>query len=60
MNMAMDDDEDASGSRRNSLIAIVVVVVLIGVGLWLSGIMGSASRLQDCMMQGRTNCASFK
>ena len=61
MNTAMEDDEDASGSnRRNALIALVVVVVIIGVGVWLSGVMGSASRMQDCVMQGRSNCAPVR
>jgi len=43
-------------SPRGPLIGLVVTVVLIAVGWWLARELMSASRMQDCLMSGRTNC----
>jgi len=34
-------------------------VVLVAGGLWLTSILSSVSRIQDCVMSGRTNCVRF-
>ncbi|MCW3474262.1 hypothetical protein [Limobrevibacterium gyesilva] len=52
-------DEEEPPSRRGALIAMLVILVIIACGLWLSGMLGSVSRIQDCVMSGRTNCVSF-
>ncbi len=49
-------DDDAP-SRRGPLIALAVVVVLVIGGILISQVLHSTSRLQDCVMQGRRNCA---
>lgn len=35
---------------------LLIVVVLLAVGLWLAHDLTAASKLQDCVMSGRTNC----
>jgi len=49
------DDDDYS--RRIFLIGLIVCVVLALGSLYLLLALRDTSRLQDCFMQGRTNCA---
>jgi hypothetical protein len=51
-----DNDEDDS-SRRGPLIAMGVVVLLVVVGWFVTRALHSSTRLEDCLMSGRTNCA---
>jgi hypothetical protein len=51
-----DDDEDDS-SRRGPLIAMGVVVLLVVVGWLITQALHNSTRLEDCLMSGRTNCA---
>jgi hypothetical protein len=44
-------------SRRTAVVALIVVLLLVIGGLLLEHILSDSSRLQDCLMQGRTNCA---
>jgi hypothetical protein len=46
-----------SDSRRGALFGLLVAMLLIVLGLMLVRVLGSAGRLQDCVMSGRTNCA---
>jgi len=43
--------------RRRALLGLIVAVLLVLLGLILVRVLGNAGRLQDCAMQGRTNCA---
>jgi hypothetical protein len=43
-------------SRRGALIALIFIALLVLGGLILEHILRDSSRLQDCVMQGRTNC----
>jgi len=43
-------------NRRGAVIGLVITVLLLAVGIWLSRELSSASKLQDCVMSGRTNC----
>jgi hypothetical protein len=54
-----ENEDDERARRRTQLIGLLVVVVLIVGGLWLANVLGSASRIQDCVMSGRTNCVRF-
>jgi hypothetical protein len=49
----MDDEP----SRRNALIALAVVAVIAALGYWVSQVLHDAGRTEDCLMQGRRNCA---
>ena len=51
----MSDPEDG-GSRRGALVGLLVAVVMLAVALWLAHDLTAASKLQDCLMSGRTNC----
>jgi hypothetical protein len=56
------DDEDVNSPRRMLMngIAAAVVMLLIGVGVWLADSIGQMERIQDCMLQGRQNCAPIE
>jgi hypothetical protein len=43
-------------SRRTSLVALGVVVVLFVIGWLLTRELYSNSKIEDCVMSGRTNC----
>jgi hypothetical protein len=49
-------DSDEGGSRRGALVGLLVAAVMLAVGLWLAHDLTAASKLQDCVMSGRTNC----
>ena len=51
----MSKSEDG-GNRRGALIGLLVAVVMLAVGLWLAHDLTAASKMQDCLMSGRTNC----
>jgi hypothetical protein len=52
-----DDDPDG---RRKALIGLGVVVLLVVVGWLLFHVLRNVSRVQDCVMSGRTNCAPIE
>jgi hypothetical protein len=43
-------------SRRASLVALGVIVVLFVIGWVLTRELYSNSKIEDCVMSGRTNC----
>ena len=49
------DPED--GERRAVLVGLVVVAVLVVAAVYLFHALREESRLEDCLMSGRTNCA---
>ena len=52
-----DSKPDHEPENRNGAIAgLVIAVVLLAVGVWLARDLTAASKLQDCVMSGRTNC----
>ena len=53
-----DDYVETERDRRiGNLVLLLFAVVLIGGGIWLVNAMFEQRRLDDCMAQGRTNCA---
>ena len=54
-----DDDVAVDYQRRAlmNVIAIIVLVTLVGFGVWIADTIAVMEIDQDCMMQGRTNCA---
>ncbi len=50
------DDGDAAG-RAKTLLALVFVLTLVLGGLILFYFLREQSQVQDCVMQGRSNCA---
>jgi hypothetical protein len=54
------DDPEQSGNRRSSFAGLAIAVVLLVVGVWLARELRTASKLQDCLMSGRTNCNTIE
>jgi hypothetical protein len=58
---AEEDDSDASGDSRTrspfGWISLVVVAVLVVGGFYVVRTLEADSKLQDCVMSGRKNCA---
>jgi hypothetical protein len=57
----MDDDLDThrredTNPQRAALIGLAICVALVLGGLFLVYTLKKSSALQDCLMQGRTNC----
>ena len=49
-------DPDESPNRRGAIAGLLIAVVMLAVGLWLAHDLTAASKMQDCVMSGRTNC----
>jgi hypothetical protein len=47
---------EPGGSRRPAIAGLAIAAVLLVVGLWLAHELTAASKMQDCLMSGRTNC----
>ena len=47
---------ESQGSRTPAMAGLAVAVVLLVIGLWLARELTAASKMQDCLMSGRTNC----
>jgi hypothetical protein len=43
-------------SNTPAIAGLAVAVVLLVVGLWLAHELRAASKMQDCVLSGRTNC----
>ena len=56
----MDDGPDQGGSRRPAIAGLVIAAVLLVAGLWLAHELTAASKMQDCLMSGRTNCNTIE
>jgi hypothetical protein len=57
----MDNPKPKQGGNRNGAVAgLVIAAVLLVVGVWLAHELTAASRLQDCLMSGRTNCNTIQ
>lgn len=57
-----DGDEAINYPQRMlmNVIAVVVVTILIGLGVWLADSIAAMERNQDCLLQGRQNCAPLE
>jgi hypothetical protein len=54
-----DEPRDPGGppSRRAAVLGLLVTLALIALGLVLVKLLGHSTRLEDCELSGRTNCA---
>ena len=43
-------------NRRGTIAGLFITLVILAVGWWLARGLTSASKMQDCLMSGRTNC----
>lgn len=51
------DEPPPPDPRRTAVIGLIVIVLLVIAGLFFTHVLRDTSRIQDCVMQGRTNCA---
>jgi hypothetical protein len=43
-----------------NLIALAILISLVGFGVWIADTLSDLQREQDCLMQGRSNCAPIE
>ncbi len=51
------EDPRPPNPRRTAVFGLLIIVLLLILGLYLTHALRESSRVQDCVMQGRTNCA---
>jgi hypothetical protein len=51
-----EPDPKPPDNRRGAIAGLIIAAIILGVGLWLARDLTAASKLQDCVMSGRTNC----
>jgi hypothetical protein len=55
-----NSDREADQRRTSALIGLIVILSLAIVGIVLVRELGKVSKLEDCLMSGRTNCAPIE
>jgi flagellar biogenesis protein FliO len=51
-----DDDRGSAPNRIAALLGLVLIVLLVVAAVYLVQSLRRESRLEDCLMSGRTNC----
>ncbi len=54
---AQDDAESERDRRVTNIFLLVFFVAVVGAGIWLVNAMVDYRKLDDCVAQGRRNCA---
>jgi uncharacterized protein YoxC len=49
-------EPEPGNNRRGAVAGLIIAVALLAVGIWLAHELTAASKLQDCVMSGRSNC----
>jgi hypothetical protein len=55
-----DEDREADERRTSALMGLIVILALAIAGVVLVRQLDKESHLEDCLMQGRTNCAPIE
>ena len=55
-----DGDREADERRSAALIGLIIILALAIAGVLLVRELREKSRLEDCLMSGRTNCAPIE
>jgi hypothetical protein len=53
-------DPEQGDDRRGAMAGLIIAVALLAVGIWLARDLTAASKMQDCLMSGRTNCNTIE
>jgi hypothetical protein len=65
----MDEDQQRTPSlgresdadrRLGNIVLLVLLAIVIGGGIWLANAMYNQRLLDDCLAQGRRNCATLE
>jgi hypothetical protein len=59
-NRSEQSDEEADQRRSAALIGLIIILALAIAGVVLVRELRERSRLEDCWMSGRTNCAPIE
>jgi hypothetical protein len=58
---ARGEDAQSEGDRRlANIVLLAVFIVVAGAGVWLVNAMLDARAIDDCLAQGRRNCAPIE
>ena len=60
MRAMTDPNQNDGDNRRGAIAGLVIAMVLLAVGIWLARDLSAASKMQDCLMSGRTNCNTIE
>jgi len=52
-----DDDRGGADPRRGAVVGLVLVALLLVAALYLMQALLKQSKIEDCLMSGRSNCA---
>jgi hypothetical protein len=55
-----DEHIDYRQRMLMNVIAAAIVALLVGAGVWIADSIAGMEKDQDCVMQGRTNCAPIE
>jgi len=57
-----EPDEPVNYRQRMlmNVIAVIIVTLLVGAGVWIADTIAEMEKDQDCVMQGRVNCAPIE
>jgi hypothetical protein len=55
-----DEPIDYRQRMLMNVIAIAIVTLLVGTGVWITDTIADMEKDQDCVMQGRANCAPIE
>jgi hypothetical protein len=58
--MANKEDPQQGGNPHAAVAGLAIAIVLLAIGVWLAKELTSASKMQDCLMSGRTNCNTIE
>jgi hypothetical protein len=50
------EEPEPKENRTPAIAGLLIAVILLVVGVWLARELTAASKMQDCLMSGRTNC----
>ena len=50
------NEPEPRDTRKPAIAGLAIAIVLLVVGWWLARELTAASKMQDCLMSGRTNC----
>jgi hypothetical protein len=58
----LEPDEPVDYRQRTlmNIIALAIVTLLVGAGVWIADTIVDIQNDQDCLMQGRSNCAPIE
>jgi hypothetical protein len=59
-NQSRDGDDGGDQRRSSALIGLIIILALAIAGVVLVRELRERSRLEDCLMSGRTNCAPIE